>query len=128
MSEPSSGGHRFGSVAVDREVALTANELDAEWRAVILKEKQRVDTARAAIEALMIAHDYDYRQHATVIEELQDKVETLREQLRKCKDLLEEEERKRAQLKVETVSRGREIADMREAISKLKKEKEAEKN
>ena len=33
-----------------------------------------------------------------------------------------------AQLKVETVSRGREIAVMREAISKLKKEKEAEKN
>ena len=42
--------------------------------------------------------------------------------------MLEEEEKKRAQLKVETVSRGQEIADIREAISKLKKEKEAEKN
>ena len=31
-------------------------------------------------------------------------------------------------MKVETVSRGREIADMREVISKLEKEKEAEKN
>ena len=43
-------------------------------------------------------------------------------------ELLEEEEKKRAQLKVETVSRGREIANMRDAISKLKKEREAEKN
>ena len=59
---------------------------------------------------------------------MQDEVKMLREQLRKCKDLLEEEERKRAQSKVETVSRGREIADMQEAISKLKKEKEGEKN
>ena len=40
-------------------------------------EQKRVDTDRAAIEALVTAHDYNYRQHATVLEGLQDKVETL---------------------------------------------------
>ena len=34
-SEPLPVGPRFGSIAVDREVALTADELDAEWRAVM---------------------------------------------------------------------------------------------
>ena len=76
----------------------------------------------------MTAHDWDCRQYATVVEELEEEVEMLREQLRKCKELLEEEEKERAQLKVKIISRGWEIADMREAISKLKKEKEAEKN
>ena len=37
-------------------------------------------------------------------------------------------EKERARLKEETVSRGHEIAAMREAVSKLKKEKEADKN
>ena len=64
-------------MAVDREVALTADELDAEWRAVMEKEKERVDTARAAIEALVTAHDWDCRQQATVLEELEEEVETL---------------------------------------------------
>ena len=89
MSGLSPRRHRFGSVAVDREVALTADELDAEWRAVLEHEKGRVDTARAAIEALMTAHDYDCRQHATVVEGLQDELKALQEQLRKCKELLE---------------------------------------
>ena len=78
-SEPSQRTHRFGSVAVGREVALTADELDAEWRAVMKKEKERVDTARAAIEALVTAYDWDCRQHATVVEELEEEVDTLRE-------------------------------------------------
>ena len=39
MSEPSQRTHWFRSVSVDREVALTADELDAEWRAVMEKEK-----------------------------------------------------------------------------------------
>ena len=37
-------------------------------------------------------------------------------------------EKERARLKEETVGRGREIAAMREAVSKLKKEKEVDKN
>ena len=76
-SEPSQRAHRFGSVAVDREVALTADKLDAEWRAVWEKERERVNTARAAIEALVEAHKYDDRQHTTMVEELEDEVETL---------------------------------------------------
>ena len=67
-SEPSQHVHCFGSVVVDREVALTADELNAEWRAVMEKEKERVDAARAAIEALVTAHDYESRQHAATIE------------------------------------------------------------
>ena len=55
------------------------------------------------------------------MEVLEDEVEILQEQLRKCKELLEEEEIKKAQLKVEPVSRGQEITTMREAILKHKK-------
>ena len=76
-SEPSQCAHRFGSVAVDREVPMTADELDAEWRAVWEKEKERVDTARAAIEALVKAHNYNDRQHTTIVEGLEDEVEML---------------------------------------------------
>ena len=82
------------------------------WRAVIEKKKERVDTARAAIEVLVTAHDHDCRQYATVVEGLEDEVRMLQEQLRKCKELLEKEENKRAQLKVEMVNRCREIADI----------------
>ena len=59
---------------------------------------------------------------------MQDKVEAFQEQLWKYKELLEEEEKKKAQLKVEMVSRGWEIATMQEAISKFKKKKKVEKN
>ena len=71
-------------------MALTVDELAAYWRALMEKEKERVDTMRAAIEALMTAHDYNCRQHTTIVEGLEDEVETIREQLRKCKELLEE--------------------------------------
>ena len=49
------------------------------------------------------------------------KVHGLREQVRELEAKLEEKEKVRAHLKEETVSRGREIATMRGAISKLKK-------
>ena len=77
MWELSPRGPRFGSIAVDREVALTADKLDAEWRAVMEKEKERVETARAAIKALVTAHDYESRQQATTIEGLEKEVEML---------------------------------------------------
>ena len=86
MSELSPCGPRFRSIAIDREVALTADELNAEWRAGLENEKKtRVYTAMAAIEALVIAHDYNCQQHVTGVKGLQYEVEMLQEQLWKCK-------------------------------------------
>ena len=52
-------GPQCGTYLVEREEALTADELDAKWRAVMAKEKERVNTAWAAIEALVTAHDIE---------------------------------------------------------------------
>ena len=37
--------------------ALTADELDVEWRAVFKKEKERVDATQVAIDGLLETHE-----------------------------------------------------------------------
>ena len=59
---------------------------------------------------------------------MEKKIEELQELLRDSEGVVEVKEKERARLKEETVSRGREIAAMREAVSKLKKETEPDKN
>ena len=61
-------------------------------------------------------------------EELEGKCEELKDLLKDSEEVVVVKEKERARLKEEIVSRGREIAAMREAVSKLKKEKEADKN
>ena len=60
--------------------------------------------------------------------ELERKCKELKDLLRDSKEVVVVKEKERVWLKEETVSRGCEIAAMREAVSKLKKEKEVDKN
>ena len=111
-----------------RERPLFARELDTEWQKVYDDLMFKMKTAGAAIAALEQLPEIEREERAAQVEEEEKKVDRLQEQVRELEERLEEKEKIRVHLKEETVSRGREIAAMREAVSKLKKEKEADKN
>ena len=79
----------------------------------------KIKTAKATIEALEQLLEIEREEHAAQVEEEEKKVDRLQEQVRELEVSLEEKEKIRVHLKVETVSRGREISAMREAVSKL---------
>ena len=111
-----------------RERALTAEELDVEWTAVRDDLLKKMTAAGAAIEALQHLLRIEQEEAAAREEELEKKCEELKDLLKDSEEVVVVKEKERARLEEETVSRGREIAAMREAVSKLKKEKEADKN
>ena len=110
-----------------QERPLFATERDTERQKVYDDLVSKVKTAGAAIEALQQMLEIEREVRAAQGEEQKKKVDVLREQVRELEEKLEEKEKIRAHLKEEMVSRGREIAAMREAVSKPKKEKEADK-
>ena len=111
-----------------REHALTADELDVEWMAVRDDLLKKMSAAGAAITALEQLLQIEKEEAAAREEKFEKKIEELQELLKDSEEVVEVKEKERARLKLKTVSRGHEIAAMREAVSKLKKEKEEDKN
>ena len=110
------------------EQALTADELDMEWKAVRDDLLKKMRAAGAAIKALELLLGMEKEETAAQEEELERKCEELKDLLKDSEEVVVVKEKERARLKEERVSRGREIAAIREAVSKLKKEKKEDKN
>ena len=104
-----------------REQALPADELDVEWTAVRDELLKRMRAAGATIKALELLLSMEKEEAAAREEELERKCEELKDLLKDSEEVVVVKEKERARLKEEMVSRGREIAVMREAVSKLKK-------
>ena len=84
--------------------------------------------AGAAIKAFEQLLNIEREEATAWEEELESKCEELKDLLKDSEGVVEVKEKARVRLKVVTVSRGCEITAMREAVSKLKKEKEEDKN
>ena len=120
--------HKKTKLQAGRERALTADELDVEWTSVRDDWLEKMKAAGAAIKALEQLLRIEKEEAARQEEELEGKCEELKDLLRDSEEVVVVKEKERAWLKEETVSRGREIAAMREEVLKLKKGKEEEKN
>ena len=111
-----------------RERPLFATELDTEWQKVYDNLVLKIKTAGAAIEALQQILKIERKELVAQGEKEEKKVYGLREHVKELEEKVAEKEKIWVHLKEEMVSRSREIAAMREAVSKLKKKKEADKN
>ena len=110
------------------ERALSAEEMCVAWQKAWEELLSQMNTCRVAMEAYETMITIGKENAAACEEGWEKKVDGLQEQVRELRGVVEEKEKVRAQLKEKTVSRGCEIAAMREAVSKLKKEMEADKN
>ena len=120
---PATPPPKRSKVVASAERALTTDELEREWLVVYEQEREKVKLLEAALSALEKLLEVEREERVAQEEEEEKVVDGLQERVWELEGKLEEQEKVRAHLKEEIVSRDREIATMREAISKLKKEK-----